>query len=130
MTMRIRAIFPAFFAIFLMAACGSAPTPTPVGVSTAGMPAAADADPKNALPLQIVESIPLETTLEHADDVAMTDAAWLDMIAHAKKSLSLEMFYASSTSGDKLQPVIEAIGEAARRNVDVRLLFDSKFYEK
>ena len=127
--MRNRAIFPAFFAIFSIA-CGSAPPPSPVGVSTAGMPAAADADPKSALPLQIVESIPLETMLEHADDVAMTDAAWLDMISHAKKSISLEMFYASSTSSDKLQPVIEAIGEAARRNVDVRLLFDSKFYDK
>lgn len=110
-------------------ACGGAPPPTPVGVSTAAMPTMPD-DPKGALALQIVESVPLETTLDHADDVAATDASWLDMISHAKKSISLEMFYASSSSGDKLQPILEAIAEAARRNVDVRLLFDSKFYEK
>ena len=127
--MRNRAIFPAFFAIFSIA-CGAAPPPAPVGVSTAGMPASADVDPKSIVSLQIVESIPLETTLDHADDVVATDAAWLDMISHAKKSISLEMFYASSTSGDKLQPIIEAIAEAARRQVDVRLLFDSSFYEK
>ena len=89
-----------------------------------------DADPKGTIPLQIIESIPLETTLDHGDDVMTTDATWLDMVTHAKKSLSLEMFYASSTSGDKLEPIIRAIGEAAKRNVDVRLLFDAKFYEK
>ncbi|HEX7663452.1 MAG TPA: phospholipase D-like domain-containing protein, partial [Polyangiaceae bacterium] len=53
-----------------------------------------------------------------------------DMIAHAKKSISLSIFYASSSKGDKVEPIIAAIGEAAKRRVDVRLLFDATFYEK
>lgn len=127
---RNRAVFAAFSCAFVIA-CGSAPPPTPVGVSNAALaaPTIQEIPSSGAASLQLVESVPLETKLAH-DDVVRTDVAWLDMIEHAKRSLSLEIFYASSSSGDKLAPILEAIGAAARRKVDVRLLFDTKFYEK
>jgi phosphatidylserine/phosphatidylglycerophosphate/cardiolipin synthase-like enzyme len=79
--------------------------------------------------IEIVESAPLETTLDHAD-VPNTDQVWLDMIAHAQRSISLAIFYASTQPGDRLEPIVKAIEAAAARNVDVRLVFDASFYEK
>lgn len=130
--MRNRAISTIFCGLAVMtAACGAKPAESPVGVSNAAFPTPSDVkrDESAGASLELVESAPLETTLDHPE-IPNTDVVWLDMISHAKKSISLSIFYASSSSGDKVAPVIAAIGEAAMRRVDVRLLFDATFYEK
>ncbi len=131
-TMRNRAISTIFCGLsFFLAACGAKPAESPVGVSNAAFPTPSGAqnDGPVGASIELVESAPLETTLDHPE-IPNTDVVWLDMISHAKKSISLSIFYAASSSGDKVAPIIKAIGEAAMRRVDVRLLFDATFYEK
>lgn len=78
-------------------------------------------------PIQLVESFPVETTLDHPD---IPDAAdvWLEMIDGARSSLEMAEFYASDQPGSKLTPILKSIERAAARGVKVRLLFEEKFY--
>ncbi len=78
-------------------------------------------------PIQLVESFPVETTLDHAD---IPDAAdvWLEMIDGARTSLEMAEFYASDQPGSRLGPILKSIERAAARGVKVRLLFEEKFY--
>ncbi|MEO9235697.1 MAG: phospholipase D-like domain-containing protein [Polyangiaceae bacterium] len=117
-----------FAGIISISGCASSAPPIVQNASTTAT--AAPAKPaKEASSLEIVESAPLETTLDHPE-VPNTDQVWLDMMTHAQRSVSLAIFYASTQPGDRLEPVIEAIEAAASRHVDVRLLFDASFYEK
>ena len=77
-----------------------------------------------AEPVELVESWPLETTLDHAD---LRDAAdvWPAMIAAARAHIEIAEFYVSI--GPRLEPVIAALEQAAARGVQVRVLADSKF---
>jgi len=78
--------------------------------------------------LQLVESWPLETTL---DDPAVEDAAavWVSMIARARTSLDIEQFYAvTSDKHPAFEKVLDAIAAAGKRGVKVRVIFDKKFY--
>jgi phosphatidylserine/phosphatidylglycerophosphate/cardiolipin synthase-like enzyme len=77
-------------------------------------------------PLQLVESAPIETTLDHAD---VPDAAdvWLAMIDGARSTLDFGEFYASGAPGSKLEPIVAAIERAARRGVVVRFLLERRF---
>lgn len=76
------------------------------------------------LPVQLAETRPLETPL---GDPALpsAQAVWLDMIRGATQTLDLEEFYLSERRGQALSPVLDAIGDAARRGVRVRLLLDA-----
>jgi len=76
--------------------------------------------------LQLVESWPVGTALDHPD---IPDAAdvWLGMIAGARRSLDLAEFYFSGEKGSRLEPIVAAIEAAARRGVKVRVLGDAKF---
>ncbi len=122
--MRNTLIFSAFFSFI---ACGANPPPVAQTVSTSATNAPRRPDASSSI--EIVESAPLETTLDHPN-VPNTDQVWLDMMSHAAKSISLAIFYASSQPDDHLEPVLKAIETAAARHVDVRLLFDASFYEK
>jgi phosphatidylserine/phosphatidylglycerophosphate/cardiolipin synthase-like enzyme len=75
--------------------------------------------------LELVESAPIETTLDH-DDLRNADVVWLEMIAAAKKSLDFGEFYCSGNLGSRLEPVVAAIEAAAARGVHVRFLADAK----
>ncbi|MBC7397999.1 MAG: phospholipase [Bdellovibrionales bacterium] len=77
--------------------------------------------------LQIVQSVPIETTLA-TTGVLQTQAAWLDLIHSAQKTIDLEEFYLSGKSGSRLDAVIESLKAAASRGVKIRILVDSKFY--
>jgi phosphatidylserine/phosphatidylglycerophosphate/cardiolipin synthase-like enzyme len=114
--------------IFAITGCASTPPPTARAVSTTATSTPSKSANETSS-IEIVESAPLETTLDHPD-VPNTDQVWLDMMTHAQHSVSLAIFYASTQPGDHLEPVIQAIEAAAARHVDVRLLFDSSFYEK
>jgi phosphatidylserine/phosphatidylglycerophosphate/cardiolipin synthase-like enzyme len=75
-----------------------------------------------ALPdIEVVTSLPAGIAISHAGtrDAA---AVWLEMIGSSRKSLDIAEFYVASEKGEALQPVIEAVLDAGRRGVSVRLL--------
>ena len=79
-------------------------------------------------PIEVVQSVPLETTLA-MPGIRQTQEVWLELIQSAKVSLDIEQFYVSDQRGQALEPVIQAIREATKRGVRVRLLVDAKFYK-
>jgi phosphatidylserine/phosphatidylglycerophosphate/cardiolipin synthase-like enzyme len=112
----------------LCAACGTPPTPIP---TAPGAPAAAAAPPAGAATgsdaaFELVETAPVETTLDHP---ALRDAAevWPEMIAAARRSIDLGQFYASNHVPGPLEPVIAALEAAIARGVRVRFLAEQGF---
>jgi len=77
-------------------------------------------------PVELVETMPVETTLEHAD-IPDAHAVWLEMIADARTSIDLAHFYASNQQASRLEPVVAALEAAAARGVKVRFLAEEKF---
>lgn len=79
--------------------------------------------------IEIVESIPLETSLENSD-LPRTLNVWLKMINEAKESVDIETFYFANEKGKPLEQIIAALKDAAGRGVIVRIIVDSGFYSK
>ncbi len=81
--------------------------------------------------IELVESAPVETTLDHPD---VRDAAdvWPELIDRATRTLDLAQFYASDApmGASRLGPVIAAMERAVRRGVRVRFLADAMFAPK
>ena len=77
--------------------------------------------------LQLVETFPVETSLDNAD---LPDAyeVWLAMIGAARTRLDFAEFYLSSEPDTRLDTVVRAIEAAAARGVRVRFLAEEKFY--
>jgi len=75
---------------------------------------------------ELVETVPIETTLDHPD---LRDAAdvWLDMIGAARTSIDLGQFYASNHQPSRLEPVVAALEAAIARGVRVRFLAEQGF---
>jgi phosphatidylserine/phosphatidylglycerophosphate/cardiolipin synthase-like enzyme len=92
----------------------------------ATQPATSAAPPARAPELELVESSPVETTLDHPD---IPDAwqVWPEMIGAATRTLEVSQFYVSNAPGSRLEPVIQAIEAAAARSVRVRLLVEESF---
>ena len=90
--------------------------------------------PRNASPasgaheLELVESSPVETVLDHPD-IPDAKNVWPAMIAAASHSIDFAEFYASNQPGSSLEGVIQAIEKAASRGVRVRFLSEKKFYQ-
>ena len=76
--------------------------------------------------VELVETMPVETTLEHAD-IPDAHVVWLEMIAGARTSIDLAHFYASNQTGSRLEPIVAALESAAQRGVKVRFLAEEKF---
>jgi len=74
---------------------------------------------------EIVESIPLETTLDNPD-IRNTFDVWLEMIGDAQSTIDIEQFYISNEKGEALEPIIRAIEKAADRGVEVRIIAEEK----
>jgi phosphatidylserine/phosphatidylglycerophosphate/cardiolipin synthase-like enzyme len=109
-----------------LAACSShAVAPAPVAATN---PTAAT---KPALAfVSLVESTPIETTLDHPS-IPDAHVVWLDMIQRAEKRLDLAEFYVSDGGpGNRLAPILDAIEKAAARGVAVRLLVEDEFAKK
>lgn len=84
--------------------------------------------------LELVESVPLETTLDHPD-VADAKDVWPRMFAEARERIDVAQFYASTAEpagrpDDFLTPSLDALRQAARRGVRVRFLADAVFAKK
>lgn len=77
--------------------------------------------------IELVESIPVETTLDNPD-IRNTQEVWLEMINSAQKSLDIEQFYISNEKGEQLDTVLNAIVAAAKRGVTVRIIVDGEMY--
>lgn len=77
---------------------------------------------------ELVESIPVETTLDNPD-IRNTQEVWIEMIEEARTTLDIEQFYISNKPGEPLESVIQAIERAANRGVQVRIIGDARFYK-
>jgi len=73
---------------------------------------------------EIVESAPVETTLDNPD-VRNSSEVWLEMIGHAKRNLDIEQYYISNEPNEPLEDVIKAVVEAGKRGVKVRIIADA-----
>lgn len=100
-----------------------------LALATAGVAAAPLEAGDAPADVELIESWPVETTLDHAD---IRDAAtvWLELIDGARTSLDLAEFYLSNdpAGGGRLTPIIVAIERAAARGVRVRILIEEVFY--
>jgi phosphatidylserine/phosphatidylglycerophosphate/cardiolipin synthase-like enzyme len=92
-------------------------------------PATAVRAPARPPDLVLVESSPVETTLDHAD-IPDAHEVWPEMVNGATRTLDIAQFYVSNAPGSRLEPVIQAIEAAADRGVKVRLLAEEKFYKR
>ena len=106
---------------FALSACSGKETG-----SSAGTPAAS---PSASTPpdLQLVESWPVETALDHPD-IPDAHEVWVTMIDAAERSIDIEQFYGSNASPSRLDAIVAALDRAARRGVAIRLLFGKQFY--
>jgi phosphatidylserine/phosphatidylglycerophosphate/cardiolipin synthase-like enzyme len=78
--------------------------------------------------VELVESSPIETALDHPDIPDAKDV-WIEMISKATSTLEFAEFYASNSPGSRLEPVVRAVEAAADRGVKVRFLSEEKFYQ-
>jgi phosphatidylserine/phosphatidylglycerophosphate/cardiolipin synthase-like enzyme len=90
--------------------------------------AASTAGGKDTPSLELVESVPVETTL---GSTAIPDArdVWPEMIRGARLQLDWAAFYVSGQDGSALDAVLAEFRSAAARGVNVRLLADAGFYK-
>jgi phosphatidylserine/phosphatidylglycerophosphate/cardiolipin synthase-like enzyme len=76
--------------------------------------------------LRLVESSPVETSLDHPD-LPQTADVWVEMIEAAREDLALAHFYASTAEDSDLERVIAALTDAGARGVRVRFLVADTF---
>lgn len=79
--------------------------------------------------LELIESSPIETTLDHGD-IRDARAVWPQLIAASRSSLDIAQFYVTSEQGSPMEPVLDAIAAALLRGVRVRLLIDQMMAEQ
>jgi phosphatidylserine/phosphatidylglycerophosphate/cardiolipin synthase-like enzyme len=77
---------------------------------------------------ELVESIPIETNLDNPD-VRNTFDVWLEMINNAKHSIDIEQFYISTQKNEPLDDIINAIINAGKRGINVRIIIDKRMYK-
>ena len=94
--------------------------------AAAALPAAAPNAAAAGDVVTLVETAPIETTLDHADIPEAADV-WRQMLSGARHTIDLAEFYVSNAPHSRLQPVIDALLGAAARGVKVRLLVDDGF---
>lgn len=113
-------------ALSLLLAAGCAAAGSTGARPGAAATAAAPAAPAYGPALELVETAPIGTVLDHPD---LPEAAtvWLEMIRRAARTLDFAEFYATNQPGSRLEPIVRAVEEAAERGVHVRFLADLKF---
>lgn len=80
--------------------------------------------PAAPVAIQLGETRPIETMLGDGTLPTAVDE-WIDMIRGAKQAVDLEHFYLSRKPREALDPVLDELGRAAARGVQVRLLLDA-----
>lgn len=79
--------------------------------------------------IELVESVPLETSLDQAD-IPNAAAVWREMIESARARLDLAHFYVSNADNSALEPILGALEAACSRGVQIRFLLDKGFSGK
>ena len=77
---------------------------------------------------EIVESAPVETTLDNPD-VRNAREVWLEMIGRAARNLDIEQYYVSSEPNEPLEDIIKAVVDAGKRGVQVRIIADAGMHK-
>jgi phosphatidylserine/phosphatidylglycerophosphate/cardiolipin synthase-like enzyme len=77
--------------------------------------------------IELVESVPIETTLDNPD-IRDAHEVWLEMIRGAKKTLDIEQFYISNEPNEPLDDILSAIIAAGERGVRVRIIVDARMH--
>lgn len=88
--------------------------------------------PASGAGLELVLTVPVETQLK-SFSIPSTADTWIALIKSASgtgDSIDLEQFYLSTQKGEALEPVLEALREAARKEVPVRMIVDETFLAK
>jgi phosphatidylserine/phosphatidylglycerophosphate/cardiolipin synthase-like enzyme len=105
----------------LAALAGCAPAP-----ARPSAPPPAPPSQRAAPAIELVETAPIETLLDHPELREAADV-WLEMIAGAHASIDLAQFYASNHRPSRLEPIVEALEAAVARGVRVRFLAERGF---
>lgn len=74
---------------------------------------------------ELVYSYPAETTLAEPD-LRQAQDVWPEMIDKAKKTVDIEQFYVSPSTGEPLEPTLKALERAAKRGVRIRVILERK----
>lgn len=121
---------PRFVAFFVASSIGCAGAPRATSPHSSGYTSTSPTE------IELVESFPIETTLDHADVRDASDV-WREMIARAKKTIDWSEFYASDAEPpfdrepSKLGDLLVAIEAATkRRGVKMRFIADKVFAPK
>ena len=75
---------------------------------------------------ELIYSYPVETSLAEAD-LRLAQDAWPAMFDAAKKTIDIEQFYVSPSTGEPLEQSLQALERAAKRGVRIRVLLEQKF---
>ena len=75
---------------------------------------------------ELVYSYPVETTLAEPD-LRLAQDVWPEMIDQAKKTLDVNQFYVTPSTGEPLEPTLAAMDRAAKRGVKIRVILEHKF---
>jgi len=75
--------------------------------------------------VQLVLSTPVGTNLADSGLIT-TQAAWVQLIARATRTIDWAGFYVASAAGESLEPVLQELSRAAARGVRVRFLIDKQ----
>jgi phosphatidylserine/phosphatidylglycerophosphate/cardiolipin synthase-like enzyme len=75
---------------------------------------------------ELVYSYPVETTLQEPD-LRLAQDVWPEMIDKAKKSVDIEQFYVTPSTGEPLEATLKALERAAKRGVKIRVVLEKKF---
>ena len=75
---------------------------------------------------ELVYSYPVETSLEESD-LRQAQEVWPAMFDAATKSIDIEQFYVTPSTGEPLEQSLLALERAAKRGVKIRVLLEKKF---
>ncbi len=91
------------------------------------LPGCAESQRPAPAPLvELVESVPEETALDHPA-IRNTAEVWMEMLGAARRTIDIEQFYVANTPDGALEPVIRQVETAAARGVRVRVIAEKKF---
>ncbi len=77
--------------------------------------------------LEFVQTVPWEANLEEKG-MRHSLEVFLEIINNAKKTLDIEQFYIFSLKGQPMEQVLDAIVNASKRGVKIRVIIDKNFY--
>jgi phosphatidylserine/phosphatidylglycerophosphate/cardiolipin synthase-like enzyme len=75
---------------------------------------------------ELVYSYPVETTLNEPD-MRLAQDVWPEMIDKAQRTLDVNEFYVTPSTGEPLEPTLAAMDRAAKRGVKIRVILEHKF---